>query len=153
MNPLSQLLRGRGAHEDSLRILDGVGREDAGRRPPGFTHSIYQIVFHMNFWIDVELKCIESAERNHPEDWSIGWPASPEPKDDLAWRHEVALFRTNLTQLDTLAEAQASTLARIAHRGADETVEAVLWGLVVHNSYHLGQVVQLRQALGLWPPS
>jgi uncharacterized damage-inducible protein DinB len=152
VSTLSHLLRGRGAHEDSLRIVEGIGWQDAGRLPPGFVHSIYQIVFHLNYWIDVELKCIESAEKSHPDDWSVSWPAT-EPKDQAAWQHELALFRTNLGQLATLAEAQASTLARIAHRGAQDTVEMVLWDLVVHNSYHLGQVVQLRQSLGLWPPA
>jgi hypothetical protein len=28
----------------------------------------------------------------------------------------------------------------------------VLWQTLVHNSYHLGQVVQVRQALQAWPP-
>jgi uncharacterized damage-inducible protein DinB len=32
------------------------------------------------------------------------------------------------------------------------TLEASLWQVVVHNSYHVGQVVMLRQALNAWPP-
>jgi len=152
MSALARLFRGKGAHEDSLKIVEGIDWQTAGKRPPGFRHSIYQLLFHLNFWMDVELKCIESTEKNHPDDWSASWP-NPEPKDDLAWRHEVALFRTSLDQLTTLADAKASTLARIAHKGSDGTVEAVLNALAIHNSYHLGQIVQLRQALGAWPPA
>lgn len=152
MSALARLFRGQGAHEDSLRIVEGIDWRLAGIRPAGFRHSIYQLVFHLNFWMEVELKCIESTVKSHPDDWSLSWP-DPEPKDDLAWRHELALFQTNLDQLITLADAQASTLARIAHKGSDDTVETVLTALAVHNSYHLGQIVQLRQALGVWPPA
>ena len=28
----------------------------------------------------------------------------------------------------------------------------LLWGLSAHNSYHAGQIVVIRQALGAWPP-
>ena len=32
------------------------------------------------------------------------------------------------------------------------STHAVLWQTLVHNSYHIGQVVILRRALGIWPP-
>ena len=32
------------------------------------------------------------------------------------------------------------------------TLEAVLWQMVAHNSYHVGQIAMVRRALGAWPP-
>ena len=32
------------------------------------------------------------------------------------------------------------------------TLEAVLWQMVAHNSYHVGQIAMLRRTLGAWPP-
>ncbi len=32
------------------------------------------------------------------------------------------------------------------------TLEAVLWQMAAHNSYHVGQIAMVRQALGAWPP-
>jgi uncharacterized damage-inducible protein DinB len=32
------------------------------------------------------------------------------------------------------------------------TLEAVLWQMVAHNSYHTGQIAMLRRALNAWPP-
>jgi uncharacterized damage-inducible protein DinB len=32
------------------------------------------------------------------------------------------------------------------------TLEAVFMQMVAHNSYHVGQIAMLRQALGAWPP-
>jgi uncharacterized damage-inducible protein DinB len=32
------------------------------------------------------------------------------------------------------------------------TLEAVLWQMVAHNSYHVGQIAMIRRTLGAWPP-
>ena len=32
------------------------------------------------------------------------------------------------------------------------TLEAILWQMVAHNSYHVGQIAMVRRALGAWPP-
>ena len=32
------------------------------------------------------------------------------------------------------------------------TLEAVLWQMVAHNSYHTGQIAMIRRALDAWPP-
>jgi len=32
------------------------------------------------------------------------------------------------------------------------TLEAVLWQMVAHNSYHVGQIALMRRSLGAWPP-
>ena len=32
------------------------------------------------------------------------------------------------------------------------SVESVLWQIMVHNSYHVGQIAMLMRAFGLWPP-
>ena len=30
--------------------------------------------------------------------------------------------------------------------------KSVLWQMVAHNSYHIGQIAMIRRALGAWPP-
>ena len=152
MNLIQALLRGQGAHADPLGCLEDLTAEQAGRRVAGFAHTIWQQVAHLTYWMDVELRSVEDPSTPVPTDWSLSWPKEDAPADEVAWRHEVALFRTHLDQLGTLAGARASTLARIAHVGTEQTVETALWMLVAHNSYHTGQIVQLRQAMGAWPP-
>ena len=159
MSTLTELLRGRGAHADPVALLEDLPAAVASRHVPGLPHSIWQLVSHLNYWMELELKCIEGPAASHPGREAQDWPAGDPPPDEVAWRHEVALFRLNLEQLTTLAEARASTLARIVHRTGEnrtdtvETVETVLWQLVAHNSYHAGQITDLRRALGAWPPA
>jgi uncharacterized damage-inducible protein DinB len=153
MNAIQALLRGKGAHADPVACVEDLTAAQAGRRIEGFTHTIWQLLFHLNYWIDFELKCVERPDTPFPTDPEASWPLKDGPADDVAWRHDVALFRTYLGQLATLAEAKASTLARIAHAGTAFTVETVLILLIAHNSYHVGQIVQLRRAMGAWPPT
>jgi hypothetical protein len=32
------------------------------------------------------------------------------------------------------------------------TLEAVIWQMIAHNSYHTEQIAMMRQMLGGWPP-
>jgi uncharacterized damage-inducible protein DinB len=154
MSLLTELLRGRGAHPDPVGAVADLTVQEAGLRAPGLPHSIWQLVSHLNFWMDAELRAIEGT-KGVAERPITDWPVDAAPPDEMTWRHDLALFRLQLDQLATLADARASTLARIVHRAGDDrtdTVESVLWQLVAHNAYHTGQIVDVRRAVGLWPP-
>lgn len=156
-NVLVELLYGKHAHADS-RICVDVSAEDAGKIPPGFAHSIWQQVWHMNYWMDYELMRIDGRPAPYPEHASLSWPSAKPPVPPM-WQQEVARFRQLLEKLARLAGSSAEELARpiAPNHGAEKehssSLEAVLWQTLVHNSYHLGQVVVLRQAVGAWPPA
>jgi uncharacterized damage-inducible protein DinB len=154
---LVELLYGKHAHSDS-RICVNVSGDVAVKMPDGFSHSIRQLVWHMNYWMEYELKRIDGHPAPYPEHASLSWPAV-EAIPQNEWQQEVALFGQLLDRLAGHAMSSAETLARpIAPNHGSETehassLEAVLWQTLVHNSYHLGQVVVLRQAIGAWPPA
>jgi len=153
---LTELVFGKHAHADSLACID-VSAEIAGQLPKGLPHSIWQLLWHMNYWMDHELRRIAGSPSPYPEHAAGSWP-DPTPPDPAPWHREVRRFSELLGQLAELGKATAEELARpvaTTHRSEAEhasTLEAVVWQTIVHNSYHLGQVVSLRQALGAWPP-
>jgi uncharacterized damage-inducible protein DinB len=49
-------------------------------------------------------------------------------------------------------EEQHSTLVEPGSDTGPLTLQELLTNLAVHNAYHLGRIVQLRQMLGNWPP-
>ena len=63
-----------------------------------------------------------------------------------------------LGQYAELAKSSAPEMERemeSVHEGDKKvagTLEAVLWQMVAHNSYHVGQIALIRRALGAWPP-
>jgi len=155
---LMELLRGKGAHADPLACVEDISAEIAGRHVAGFPHSITQLVFHMNYWMSYELRRIRGERPAYPEHAAESWPTLPSPSDAQEWdrlRRDMAWF---LAQYAELAKSSAVEMQReieSAHAGDQKvagTLEAVLWQMVAHNSYHVGQIAMIRRALGAWPP-
>ena len=154
---MRELLRGKGAHADALACVEGVPLDVAGRRVPGAPQSIFGLVWHAAYWMDYELARIEGKAPPYPAHAEESWPAQPIPRDDAEWGQTVARFRAGLVGLDALAalpaagaERRVALTSQTTNQG--DTVKEIVWQTLVHNSYHLGQVVLLRQALGAWPP-
>lgn len=152
---LQDLLRGRGAHVDPVGCLEGLSLELAGRQLAGVQHSIWQLTWHMTYWMDYELRSLTGPEVPYPEHATLSWPNESVPETEEAWRAEVARFRRQVEELSEWARRASleGHGSRVVHPKQGDTVQDVLWQMVAHNSYHAGQVVLLRRAFGAWPPA
>jgi uncharacterized damage-inducible protein DinB len=154
---MRELVRGKGAHADALACVGGLPPETAGRLVLAFPNSIYGLVWHMAYWMDYEEARIRGEAPPYPGRAAESWPASPAPRDEAEWTQVVARFRSGLATLDRLAalpapEGERKVALTSGTTNQGDTVKDIVWQTLVHNSYHLGQVVVLRQALGAWPP-
>jgi uncharacterized damage-inducible protein DinB len=155
---LTELLRGKGSHADPVACVEDLSVELSARHIEGFPHSIGQLVFHMNYWMDYELRRIRREKPVHPAHASESWPASPVPADIYEWDRLRKHLAVLLDELAALAKSSPEVLVRpieSVHEGDTKvagSLEAVLWQMVAHNSYHTGQIALTRRALGVWPP-
>jgi uncharacterized damage-inducible protein DinB len=155
---LTELLRGQGAHADPIACVEDISADTAAQHVPGFPHSIGQIVFHMNYWMSYELRRVRGERPAYPEHAAESWPATPSPADAQEWdrlRRDFAWFLSEYTSLAQSPRAELDYQVEPAYEGHKSlagTLEAVLWQMVVHNSYHVGQIAMIRRALGAWPP-
>ena len=157
---LSALIHGQSAHADPLACVEDLSAGLAARRLTGYPHSIWQLVLHMNYWMDYDLQAIAGNILPYPEHAIESWPehpGSPDTTDESEWRKTVARFRELLGRLSALADSDAESLARIttkvsAGKSRQATVEAVVFEITAHNSYHTGQIALLRRQAGAWPP-
>ena|ERR1700731_121062 len=155
---LIELLHGKGAHADPVACIDHISAELAARRVGGFPHSIRDLVFHMNYWMDYDLRRIAGEHPLYPAHNAESFPSKPEPGDALEWDALTERFAALISRSAGLADSSPQELERHiepAHASHEEraaTLEAVLWQLVAHNSYHIGQIAMIRRALGAWPP-
>ena len=133
--------------EHALEQLDAI---DAERRLPGAGHSIADIVAHMSFWQEwFCLRCDGLADAM-PAPASRGWP-------ELAsgsWPEVCTRFAAGLERAATFVDRSDRPIAPAIEFAplAGYTVGDALVHIAQHNSHHLGQVILLRQMMGLWPP-
>ncbi|MEF2277647.1 DinB family protein [Deinococcus sp. YIM 134068] len=125
------------------RALEGLGAEEAGRVPEGLPHSVAQIAAHVAFWQDFVLEEAGGGTPVRPAHAAGGWP---EPGDWEETRTRLLDGQARLRSL-TRDPAFISGVTREGHPWA-----ALLANFAGHGLYHLGQVVTVRRALGLWPP-
>lgn len=155
---LAELLRGKGAHADPIACVEDLPAELAARNVSGFPHTIAGLVFHMNYWMDYELRRIRGERPAYPEHASESWPALGAPVDAQQWDRLRTQLGVLLDEFAGLAKSSPAAMGRqietthASHAKAAGTLEAVLWQVVAHNSYHVGQVAMLRRVLGAWPP-
>jgi uncharacterized damage-inducible protein DinB len=159
---LTELLRGKGAHADPIACVEDLSAELAARRVEGFPHSVGQLVFHMNYWMDYELRRIRGERPEYPEHSAESFPAATATADPkqaaLEWDRLRERFAGLLNEFTALAKPSRQELDRTietVHEGDTRvagTLEAVLWQMVAHNSYHTGQIATIRRVLGAWPP-
>jgi uncharacterized damage-inducible protein DinB len=155
---LAELLRGKGAHADPMACVEDLSADLATRHAEGFPHSIGQLVFHMNYWMDYELRRIRGERPAYPEHSSESFPSPPTPAGAPEWENLQKRFAELLKDFVALASSSPQEMQRqieSGHPGDTKlagTLEAVLWQMVAHNSYHTGQIATIRRVLGAWPP-
>jgi uncharacterized damage-inducible protein DinB len=155
---LTELLRGKGAHADPVACVEDLSAELAARHIDGFPHSVGQLIFHMNYWMEYELRRIRGERPVYPEHSSESFPIEPSPVDAGEWDQLRTRMANLLAAFAELAKSSPQELQREIESAYDGdkkvagTLEAVLWQMVAHNSYHVGQIAMVRRALGAWPP-
>ncbi len=140
-------LSGEGAHVNAKKVFAGLNWKLAGVRPAGVSHSIFELLNHLTFWQDWVVKWLDGASPTVPKHAPGGWPGGSAPASANEWQQAVRRFNKALG--DMARQSREADL--LAKRGKTNRLE-MLRAITQHNSYHLGQAVQLRQMLGAWPP-
>ena len=145
------LLKGGGAHVHFMDAIDGFPEAQRGAYIEGLPHTGWQLLEHVRIaqWDILEFsRNSKHVSPGFPEGY---WPKTPVPPEDSAWDKCVEAFQQDLKEMVKLVKNPRTDLcAKIPH-GDGQTIlrEALL--LADHNAYHLGQLVDLRRALGAWP--
>ncbi|GGN28944.1 hypothetical protein GCM10010842_03020 [Deinococcus daejeonensis] len=143
LDGVAGLFAGGPANVPWTRALEGLGDVEAARVPVGLPHSVAQVAAHVRFWQDWLLELSAGGTPGWPDHAADGWP---EPGD---WTDLRAALLDGQDRLQVLARDAAFTAG---HTPGGQSWATLLSNFAGHGVYHLGQVVLIRQALGLWPP-
>ena len=145
------LLSGGGAHAKFEEVVSGIPATLRGTKPAGFLHSAWMLLEHMRItqW---DILQFSRYPKHVSPDWPAGyWPQTEAPRSAAAWDKSVQQFRRDLRAMQELVESSKTDLFARIPGGDGQTIlrEALL--MADHNAYHLGQLVDLRRGLGVWP--
>jgi hypothetical protein len=150
---LVAVLKGGEAHVHFMDALDGFPEAKRGSFVEGLPHTGWQLMEHVRIaqWDILEFsRNPKHVSPGFPEGY---WPKTPGPPDGAAWEKSVQGFQRDLQEMVKLVKNPKTDLYRAIPHGEGQTIlrEALL--LADHNAYHLGQLVDMRRALGAWPES
>ncbi len=150
---LVSLLKGGQAHVHFMDAIEGFPEAKRGAFVEGLPHTGWQLMEHARIaqWDILEFsRNAKHVSPGFPEGY---WPKTPLPPDEAAWEKSVEGFQHDLHEMIKLVKSPKTDLYAAIPHGDGQTIlrEALL--LADHNAYHLGQLVNLRRALGAWPES
>jgi hypothetical protein len=145
------LLKGGSAHVQFLDALDGLPSNKRGTFAQGLHHTVWQLLEHARIaqWDILEFsRNPKHVSPGFPEGY---WPKTPGPPSDADWEKSVQSLQSDLQQMiELVRNPRIDLFAKIPH-GDGQTILRQALVVADHNAYHLGQIVDLRRALGAWP--
>jgi uncharacterized damage-inducible protein DinB len=129
-----------GEFPERARLLSGLTLEQVTLCPEGASHSIYEELWHV---VGYQQSIIKPGD-------PVGdfYPSAP-PEHERQWHDLVRVFLDGARAAAALGQVP-DQLAREVEPGV--TLADELNSVAVHNAYHLGKIVALRQRIGAWPP-
>jgi len=129
-----------GEFGERARLLSGLTLEQVTLCPEGASHSIYEELWHVVAY----QQCV--VEQGDPDGERF---PSKAPEHEHQW--------TDLVQRFLDGARAAAAFGQTPERLALEvepglTMADELNSVAIHNAYHLGKIVALRQRIGAWPP-
>ncbi len=144
------LLEGGGAHANFDQVIADIPAKLRGKKPAGLPHSIWMLLEHLRIaqWDILEFS---RNPKNISPKWPEGyWPKTAAPPA-AGWNQSINKFRNDLKAMQDLVKNPKTDLFARIPWGDGQTIlrEALL--VADHNAYHLGQMLDVRRLLGVWP--
>jgi DinB superfamily len=148
---LAYLLKGGGAHVHFMDALEAFPEGKRGTYAQGLPHTGWQLLQHARIaqWDILEFS--RNPKHVSPEFPEGYWPKTPAPQAEEEWNDSMYAFRRDLREMIRLVENPRTDLHAPIPHGDGQTILREALVLADHNAYHLGQLVDLRRALGSWP--
>jgi uncharacterized damage-inducible protein DinB len=151
---LARVLDWEDAHVGFDKAVDGIPDDKRGARAAGFEHSPWQLVEHIRLAQDDILDFCVNAAYEHTMKWPDDyWPANPAPPTRDAWADSLASYERSREALKRLARDVEDLTAAVPTGKANQTYLRAILLTADHTAYHVGQLIAVRRALGIWPSS
>jgi uncharacterized damage-inducible protein DinB len=141
------------AHAGFDKAVAGIPADRRGSHIAGFEHSPWQLLEHLRLVQKDLLDFCVNTKYIHALKWPDDyWPRNPLPPDAGAWNKSVAELIADREKLKQLVQDPGVDLFSTVPTGKDkQTYLRAILLVIDHTAYHVGQLIAVRQALGVWP--
>lgn len=149
---LARMLDWEEAHVSLDKAVADIPSDKRGARPAGFEHSPWQLLEHIRIAQDDILDFCVNHAYEHTMKWPDDyWPRDPAPPSQQAWDESVAAHARSREALKRLAGEIEDLTAKVPTGKGHQTYLRAILLTADHTAYHVGQIVAVRRALGIWP--
>lgn len=143
---LIQFLRGGLAFRTSKDVIENFPAEKINSKIAGVEYTPYQLMEHVRIAQWDILEFVKNQNHQSP-DWPEGyWPDKSFEADVKDWDKSVKQFFTDLYELESIVKDENLTLTDVLPEHDSFTYFREIVIVIVHNSYHLGQLVVFSKA-------
>jgi hypothetical protein len=133
-----------GEFAEREKLLADLTLEQVNHVPPGVSHSIFAELWHLTRW--QVIIAFRDEDLYTVWEWGENFPSTPAGSLE-EWHALVARYRSSVEKVLEWA-ASPEKLALETDPGV--TMADNLNSLAVHNAYHFGKIMSLRQQQGAW---
>ena len=124
----------------------GVTPERAAWKPAPKRHSIWELTLHLAYWKYAVRRHLEALPPGTFPRSPANWPAVPTPADAAHWKMDRALLRSQHMRLVEAVRAfEPRRLDEAAPGSGHYRFVDLLFGIVSHDLYHVGQIQVLKR--------
>jgi uncharacterized damage-inducible protein DinB len=138
------------AHVGFDKAVEGIPVDKRGARAAGFEHSPWQLIEHIRLAQEDILDFCVNPHYEHKLKWPDDYWPQAAPASDAAWRESIASFTRSREKMKTLARDTADLTATVPTGKDRQTYLRAILLVADHAAYHVGQLVAVRRALGIW---
>ena len=141
------------AHAGFSKAIDGIPAAQRGTQASGFEHTPWQLVEHMRLALRDLVDFATNPNYTHSMKWPQDYWSTHKTPTVMEWDESVAAFRADLARLQSIVRDPSIDLLGSVPTGkkTHTHLRNILLALD-HNAYHVGQIVAVRRALGVWNP-
>jgi uncharacterized damage-inducible protein DinB len=132
---------GRSAKEILSEIDEGAALE----KPAG-QHSILELLWHMILWKEFVISRLTDDDQPlsyfEQSDWR-----ELDHSEKQVWKHAMQKFDEMHSRLVEIIQQQTDDLLSLTVKGKKYDFRKLLYGLIEHDIYHLGQIAYVKKLL------